>query len=58
MRTRSTSTVARAPAIWDIDGNEYIDLRMGYGPAILGHADERVDAHVIERAAPRASASA
>ena len=37
--------------IWDIDGNEYIDLRMGYGPAILGHADERVDAHVIERLA-------
>lgn len=29
--------------IWDIDGNEYIDLRLGYGPAILGHADPRVD---------------
>ncbi len=29
--------------IWDIDGNEYIDYRMGYGPAILGYADERVD---------------
>ena len=35
--------------IWDLDGNEFIDLRMGYGPAILGHADERVDALVIER---------
>ena len=35
--------------IWDLDGNEFIDLRMGCGPAILGHADERVDAHVIER---------
>jgi glutamate-1-semialdehyde 2,1-aminomutase len=35
--------------IWDIDGNEYIDLRMGYGPVILGHADERVDDHVNER---------
>jgi glutamate-1-semialdehyde 2,1-aminomutase len=35
--------------IWDLDGNEYIDLRMGYGPAILGHADDRVDAHVAER---------
>ena len=23
--------------IWDIDGNEYIDYRIGYGPAILGH---------------------
>ena len=26
--------------------NEYIDLRMGYGPVILGHGDERVDDHV------------
>jgi len=29
---------------WDIDDNEYIDYRMGYGPAILGYADDRVDA--------------
>jgi glutamate-1-semialdehyde 2,1-aminomutase len=29
--------------IWDLDGNEYVDLRMGYGPVILGHADPRVD---------------
>ncbi len=28
----------------DIDGNEYIDYRMGYGPCILGYADPRVDA--------------
>jgi glutamate-1-semialdehyde 2,1-aminomutase len=35
--------------IWDIDGNESIDLRMGYGPVILGHADERVDDYVNER---------
>ena len=35
--------------VWDIDGNEFIDLRMGYGPAILGHGDERVDDHVNER---------
>src|SRR5512141_281916 len=34
---------------WDADGNEYIDLRMGYGPVILGHADERVDDHVNRR---------
>ena len=30
--------------LWDIDGNEYIDYRMGYGPVILGYADDRVDA--------------
>jgi glutamate-1-semialdehyde 2,1-aminomutase len=35
--------------VWDLDGNEYIDLRMGYGPVILGHADDRVDDHVNER---------
>ncbi|MFI5254922.1 MAG: aspartate aminotransferase family protein, partial [Candidatus Limnocylindrales bacterium] len=35
--------------VWDIDGNEYIDLRMGYGPVILGHGDPRVDDHVAER---------
>jgi len=35
--------------VWDQDGNEYIDLRLGYGPVILGHGDERVDDHVNER---------
>jgi glutamate-1-semialdehyde 2,1-aminomutase len=35
--------------IWDQDGNEYIDLRMGYGPVILGHGDDRVDDYVNER---------
>jgi len=30
--------------IWDIDGNEYVDYRLAYGPVILGYADERVDA--------------
>jgi glutamate-1-semialdehyde 2,1-aminomutase len=35
--------------VWDIDGNEYIDLRMGYGPVILGHGDTRVDDYVNER---------
>jgi glutamate-1-semialdehyde aminotransferase len=36
--------------IWDIDGNEFIDLRMGYGPVILGHADPRVDDAVAKAA--------
>jgi glutamate-1-semialdehyde 2,1-aminomutase len=35
--------------VWDADGNEYVDLRMGYGPVILGHGDERVDDYVNER---------
>jgi glutamate-1-semialdehyde 2,1-aminomutase len=35
--------------VWDMDGNEFVDLRMGYGPVILGHNDERVDDYVNER---------
>ncbi len=35
--------------VWDLDGNEYVDLRMGYGPVILGHGDDRVDDFVNER---------
>ena len=34
--------------IWDVDGNRYIDYRLGYGPAILGHSDDRVDNAVSE----------
>jgi glutamate-1-semialdehyde 2,1-aminomutase len=33
----------RGARITDIDGNVYVDYRMGYGPAILGYADPRVD---------------
>ncbi len=33
---------AKDSKIYDIDGNEYIDYVMSYGPMILGHADERV----------------
>jgi glutamate-1-semialdehyde 2,1-aminomutase len=39
----------RGGRIWDVDGNEFIDLRMGYGPVILGHGDARVDDYVAER---------
>jgi len=35
--------------VWDADQNEYIDLRMGYGPVILGHNDERVDDYVNQQ---------
>ncbi len=39
---------ARGARLWDLDGNEYIDYRLGYGPVILGHADPRVDAAARE----------
>lgn len=35
--------------IWDLDGNAYVDLRMGYGTTILGHGDARIDDHVSAR---------
>jgi glutamate-1-semialdehyde 2,1-aminomutase len=34
---------ARGPRVWDLDENEYIDYRLGYGPAILGYAHPEVD---------------
>jgi glutamate-1-semialdehyde 2,1-aminomutase len=34
----------RGARITDLDGNVYVDYRLGYGPAILGYADPRVDA--------------
>ena len=39
----STSSAAKGARLWDIDGNEYIDYRLAYGPCILGYADPRVD---------------
>jgi glutamate-1-semialdehyde 2,1-aminomutase len=38
----------RGARITDIDGNNYVDYRLGYGPAILGYADPRVDAAARE----------
>src|ERR1700689_2208589 len=38
----------RGARIVDLDDNVYIDYRMGYGPAILGYADARVDAAARE----------
>ena len=38
----------RGARLWDIDGNEYIDYRLAYGPVILGYADRRVDAAARE----------
>lgn len=28
--------------LWDIDGNEYIDLNMAYGPLLLGHRPKQI----------------
>jgi glutamate-1-semialdehyde 2,1-aminomutase len=39
---------AKGAYLWDVDGNKYIDYRMAFGPIILGHADEVVNAKVKE----------
>lgn len=39
---------AKGAHLWDVDGKEYIDYRMAFGPIILGHAFEDVDRKVIE----------
>ncbi len=30
------------PLVWDVDGNEYVDLVLSYGPLILGHGHPAV----------------
>ncbi|MEE9399691.1 MAG: aminotransferase class III-fold pyridoxal phosphate-dependent enzyme [Dehalococcoidales bacterium] len=40
---------ARGSKLWDVDGNEYIDLLMGAGPAILGHSPPSVMKAVKEQ---------
>ena len=39
---------ARGAYVWDIDGNEYTDYRLAFGPVILGYAYDEVDNYVIE----------
>jgi glutamate-1-semialdehyde 2,1-aminomutase len=37
---------AKGAYLWDVDGNRYIDYRMAFGPIILGHAYDEVNAKV------------
>jgi glutamate-1-semialdehyde 2,1-aminomutase len=39
---------AEGAYIWDLDGNRYIDYRLGYGPIILGHGHPAVVERVAE----------
>jgi glutamate-1-semialdehyde 2,1-aminomutase len=39
---------AKGAYLWDVDGNKYIDYRMAFGPIILGHAYDEVNAKVHE----------
>ncbi|MCO5550869.1 hypothetical protein L7F22_004363 [Adiantum nelumboides] len=33
---------------WDVDGNEYVDYVGTWGPAIIGHSDDAVNAALVE----------
>ncbi len=39
---------AKGAYLWDVDGKRYIDYRLAFGPIILGHAFDEVDAVVAE----------
>ena len=39
---------AKGCRMWDLDGNEFIDLLCSIGPIILGYAYDRVDNAVID----------
>jgi glutamate-1-semialdehyde 2,1-aminomutase len=45
-----TPYVARAKGayLWDVDGTRYIDYRLAFGPIILGHAYDEINAKVHE----------
>ena len=37
----------KGPYVTDVDGNEYVDFVLSWGPMILGHADDRV-VHAVD----------
>jgi glutamate-1-semialdehyde 2,1-aminomutase len=39
---------AKGAYLWDVDGNQFIDYRLAFGPIILGHAYDEVDRKVEE----------
>lgn len=36
--------------VWDVDGNEYVDLMCSYGPVLVGHHHPRVEAAARQQA--------
>lgn len=45
----------RGSRVWDVDGNEYLDLNMAFGPLLFGHCPEHVIAAVTEQITQRGS---
>jgi glutamate-1-semialdehyde 2,1-aminomutase len=40
----------RGARVWDVDGNEYVDLLCSYGPVVLGHRHPAVEAAAAAQA--------
>ncbi len=45
----------RGSRVWDVDGNEYLDLNMAFGPLLFGHCPEHVVAAVTDQITNRGS---
>ncbi len=45
----------RGSRVWDVDGNEYVDLNMAFGPLLFGHCPEHVIAAVTDQITNRGS---
>jgi glutamate-1-semialdehyde 2,1-aminomutase len=43
-------THGKGARLYDVDGNEYIDYSLSYGPSILGHSNERLQQAIIDQA--------
>jgi glutamate-1-semialdehyde 2,1-aminomutase len=41
--------------VWDVDGNEYLDLNMAFGPLLLGHCPKQVVESVTRQITERGS---
>ncbi len=41
---------AKGPYVWDVDGNQYIDYVLSWGPLVLGHAPDAVVEAIREQA--------
>ena len=42
---------AEGARFWDVDGHEYVDYLMGYGPIVLGHAYPRLNEAIVRQLA-------
>jgi len=41
----------RGARVWDVDGDEYVDLMCSYGPVVLGHRHPAVEAAAAQQGA-------